>query len=274
MKPRYKLLITDVDGTLMSGVAEIPRENITAIAEARHAGIYVSLSTGRSIASCRKIIKQLGLQDNYHMFYDGAVITRVYDDQPIHGSCFDTSVVQEMVAFADERGIDLELATVKALYMERETWITKIKGEFFSNETIIGSLEGLWERDGIIRACLCTRDGDDETQVASFVERFGPRVQYTEAHSLQFPEVKFINMVAPGQSKGTAMNALISHLGYTADEVMAVGDWLNDVAMIKNAGLGVAMGNAHEDVKKAADHITLHVDEHGLAEAVRKFLLS
>ena len=87
------------------------------------------------------------------------------------------------------------------------------------------------------------------------------------------PGVDFINVVAPGVSKGKALKALISHLEITPAEVIAIGDGNNDLSLLSVAGLGVAMGNATDEAKAAADYITLDVEHGGVAAAIRKFLL-
>ena len=75
------------------------------------------------------------------------------------------------------------------------------------------------------------------------------------------------------KTKGKALEKLAYHLGFSLAEVVAVGDGSNDISLLSTAGLGIAMGNAHEEVKKVADHITLNVEEHGLAAAIKRFLV-
>lgn len=273
MPSNYKLLVTDVDGTLMANTSDISAENRAAITDAHRAGVSIAICTGRAIGSCRNIIDELGLQDSYHMFFDGALVSRIDDIEPVYAANLKPKVIRDMVAFTNRNGIDLELASARGLFVERETWSTILKREFYEVEVFIGSLEGICERERIIRACIAVRDEDDENQATHFIERFQREVQFIEAHSPQFPDVHFRNVVTLGLSKGKALVNLAAHLGIDRAEVMAVGDWLNDIPMITTAGLGVAMGNAHADVKSVADHITLNVEEHGLAEAIRKFLL-
>lgn len=273
MASNYKLLVIDIDGTLVANTSDISAENRAAVSEARRAGIHVGLCTGRSIVSCREMIDELGLQDNYHIFFDGALVTRVEDQQPVHTEYLEPALVGALVEYAWQHDIDLQLSTPRRYFAERETWTTKTKREYFSIDTTIGSLSGIWEREKVIRADIVVREPGDQTKADGLRDCFEDRAQFTEGHSLKFPEVKFVNVVAPGMSKGKALEALSSQLDITVGEVMAIGDWLNDIPMITCAGLGVAMGNAHDEVKKAADYVTLNVEEHGLAQAVRKYLL-
>jgi hydroxymethylpyrimidine pyrophosphatase-like HAD family hydrolase len=73
--------------------------------------------------------------------------------------------------------------------------------------------------------------------------------------------------------KGCALQVICDHYGIDRKEVMAMGDSFNDIAMIEWAGVGVAMGNAYDMVKDAADYVTTSNDEDGVAEAIRKFVL-
>ena len=91
--------------------------------------------------------------------------------------------------------------------------------------------------------------------------------------SPSFPDVEFINILAPEVSKGRALEALASHLGVSLSEVAAIGDGTNDIPLFSLAGLAVAMDNAPDEVKAVAHYTTLDVDRSGLAAAVKKFLL-
>ena len=88
-----------------------------------------------------------------------------------------------------------------------------------------------------------------------------------------YPEVDFINVLAPEVSKGKALEALASYLGIALNEVIAIGDGANDVSLLSKAGLAIAMDNGTAELKAVADYVTLDVDHSGVAAAIERFLL-
>lgn len=269
---KYRLLVTDVDGTLINKAGDISPENLEAINLARSAGIQVSISTGRAVGSCLGYVKQLG-PDNHHIFFDGALVSRVDLVEPVHIETIEPALVKALVEYSDSRDIDLEFATIKKYFSRRETWSTDIKRRYFNMDTAIGDLAGIWNREKIIRVDMVIRSGSDKEKSIAFTDSFTDKLQFTQAHTPRYPDVTFINVTAKGLSKGKALEALAAHLGIPLAQTAAVGDWLNDISLLSTAGLGIAMGNAHEELKVVADHITLDVEEHGLAAAIKEYLL-
>ena len=269
----YKLLVSDIDGTLIDKNGNISPQTNDAIALAQQAGITVSLSTGRAITSTLRYIRELEL-DNFHIFFDGALVSRPSTGERIVARFIDPVVVREMVLFSDEKRIDLELFTTSNAYSARETWSTDVKARFFEEETTIGDLNGIWEHEEIIRAQIATKIEDKRLRIAEFDGHFHDCLDYVIAGSPAYPEAAFINIIAKGVSKGSALKTLAAHIGLRPEEVVAVGDWINDISLLSAAGLSIAMGNAVDELKQVADHITLDVEEHGLAKAIHEFILT
>ena len=104
-------------------------------------------------------------------------------------------------------------------------------------------------------------------------QHFKGRVHFSPASIPAYPNLDFVNITDRSVSKGEALSVLASHLGVSKSEIMAIGDGKNDIPLLENAGLAVAMGNADPELKKVAHHITLDVEESGVAAAVNKSLL-
>jgi Cof subfamily protein (haloacid dehalogenase superfamily) len=266
----YKLLVVDVDGTLLGRGRNISVENKGALDRARRSGVRVALSTGRAVKACTSVLEQLAL-DGYHIFFDGALVSDL--DSEVYAEPLDRGVVGEAVDFARSLDIDLELYSKAHYFVERETWSTDAHRQFFGIEPSIVDFDGLCQRERIIKAGLASVNPGQLAKARQFYARFEGRLHFSIARSPAFPEVEFANIVAAGVSKGRALEALSSYLGIPLSEVMAVGDGTNDISLLAKAGLAVAMGNAPDEVKAVADHIAPDVDQNGLAVAVERFLL-
>ena len=272
MSKQYRLLVIDIDGTLIDRYGEISAENREALEMARRAGTQVALSTGRSLISTMKVIEQLSL-DSYHIFFDGALAANPHTGEDIYTRPIAGDILRRMIEYARANRLDLELYSKTGYFGERESWSTKAHRDFFGIQPTIGSFDGLRERERIVKAGLVTNRPEQEVGVRGFIEHFGDSLHAYQVKVPAFPEATFNNILAPGTSKGRTLETLAARLEIPLEEVMAVGDGHNDISLLATAGLGVAMGNAHEDVKQAADRITRHVEEHGLAAAIRDFLV-
>ena len=268
----YKLLVLDIDGTLLNGQGKISAEDREALAKAQDSGIRVSLSTGRSLKACLSIIHQLSL-DSYHIFFDGALVSNPDLTEEVYVQPVSKATVRQMVEYARSHDIDLELFSATHYFAERETWSTEAHRQFFGFASTIVDFTGLWERERIIKGGLVTTNPQEEAKAESFRLQFGDSLHFSEARTPAYPGVAFINILAPEVSKGKALEALALHVEVPLDEVVAVGDGTNDISLLSSAGLAIAMGNAPDEVKKVADHVTLDVDHSGLAAAINKFLL-
>ncbi len=268
----YKLLVVDIDGTLVGKDRSISVENGEALAKARNLGIQVSLSTGRSAQACLGIIDQLSL-DGYHIFFDGAAVSSPSRDEEVYVQPISRETVQRAVEFAHRHEIDLELYSATHYFAERETWSTEAHREFFDMKPTIVDFSRLWERERIMKGGIVTTTLEEVARAKLFCRHFKDSLHFSRARTPAYPGVDFINVLAPDVSKGKALEALASHLGVVMGEVMAVGDGLNDISLLTTAGLAVAMGNAMDELKAVADHITLGVERSGLAAAIDEFLL-
>jgi len=268
----YKLLVVDIDGTLVGRDGSIPAEERDVLAKVSDLGIQVSLSTGRAAQACSAIIDQLSL-DGYHIFFDGALVSNPNRGEEVYVEPLARGVVREAVEFAHRNDIYLELYSATRYFVERETWATEIHRQYFNLEPTVVDFSRLWNRERLIKGGLITSTPEEVTKATSFRLQFNGSLHFSVARSPAFPGVEFINVVAPEVSKGKALAALASLLGISMSEVAAIGDGVNDISLLSVAGLALAMGNAPDEVKAVAHYVTLDVDHSGLAAAVNRFLL-
>ena len=269
---KYKLLVVDVDGTLVGRDGSISAEDRGALAKARQLGIQVSLSTGRVTQACLGIVNQLSL-DGCHIFFDGALVSSPAQGKEVYVQPLSPEVVQQAIEFAHLNDIYLELYSATHYFVEQLTWSADIHRQFFGIEPTVVDFARLWSRERIIKGELMTSSPQEVAQARSFCLKFNGSLHCSWARTPAYPDINFINVVAPEVSKGKALEALAWHLGVSLDEVIAIGDGTNDIPLLTSAGLAVAMGNAPDEVKEVADYVTLDIDHSGLAAAINRFLL-
>lgn len=268
----YKLLVVDVDGTLVGRDGVISDEDREALAGLRRAGVQVSLSTGRVPRACRRIIEQLSL-DGFHVFFDGALVSSHDLSREVYVRPLADELVAELVDLCRSRAMDLELYTATDYYVEHESRSTEIRSSFFDLEPEVTDFTDIWERERIIKAELTTFSPVEEAAARELGGKFNRRLRFSWAHSPAYPGIHFINITSPVVSKGVALGALTSHLGLEPEQVVAIGDGVNDISLLSAAGLAVAMERASAEVKAQADYITGDVGQNGVAQAIRKYLL-
>ena len=269
---RYKLLVVDIDGTLLGKNGAISAEDREALARVCDSGIPVSLSTGRAVQATLRFINQLSL-DGYHIFFDGALASNPRNGEEVYVQPLDKMAVKQAVEFAHLNEINMEFYSATHYFAERETWSTDIRRQFFGIEPTTVDFTNLWQRERIIKGTLTIRSAEERAKASRFCLQFEDTFHFSFAKSPAYPEVDFINVLAPGVSKGKAMEALASHLGISMSEIIAIGDGTNDIPLLAAVGQAIAMDNAPDEVKAVADYITLDVDHNGVATAVEKFLL-
>ncbi|MBA7614329.1 Sugar phosphatase YidA [subsurface metagenome] len=266
----YRLLVVDIDGTLLGGEGGISAEDKEALTAARQAGVKVCLSTGRAAQGCWSIVNELSL-DGYHIFFDGALVSG--PDKEVYVEPLEKRVVKEVVEFVQQNDIYLELYSATDYFVEKENWATEIHRQYFKLEPMVVDFSGLGGGKKFMKGGLVTRSDEEVAKAKSFRSRFDRSLRFSVARSPAYPGVEFINVLAPEVSKGKALTALASHLMVSLSEVMAIGDGTNDISLLSISGLAVAMGNAPDEVKAVAHRVTEDVGRSGVAAAVEKFLL-
>jgi 5-amino-6-(5-phospho-D-ribitylamino)uracil phosphatase len=267
-----KLLVIDIDGTLLTRMGEIPDENRAALVEVRKKGITVSLCSGRAIQAGRIVANNLGL-DGYHMFFDGGLVSNLQTGEHVYMRTIPYELVCRAVDSARRNDIILDLWSATDYFSEGENWVTDIRRDYFKVVPKLIDFNKLPENLKIIKATLVVRSPEEKAGARRFREQFNGTLHLSTTMTPAFPDIDFINVLTPGVSKKTALEALARHLNITFDQIMAIGDGINDLQVIASAGVGVAMENAPAEVKAVADYVTLDTDHSGVAKAIEKYLL-
>lgn len=272
MKKRYKLLVVDIDGTLLNSRGVISSEDVQAIARVRERGVRVALSTGRAAMAAGWVLDHLQL-DGYHIFYDGALVFNPVTGRESYAEPIDSSLAREALDSARQSGVHIDLYSSTRYFIEREDWAADIRRQFFRLTPTISSLDEVCKNERIIKGTLIVRSGAEREHALQIQDHFRGRLTFSWTMTPAYHDIDFINILSVKVSKGRALEELCRLLKVPLADVVAIGDGVNDVSLLKKAGLAVAMGNCVDELKSVAHIVTHDVDHSGVAEAIKSYVL-
>jgi 5-amino-6-(5-phospho-D-ribitylamino)uracil phosphatase len=270
---KYKMLALDIDGTLVGKSSVVSEENYCALHAAIDYGITVTLCTGRAPRGAQKVLTQLGL-DGYHTFFDGALVINPETAKVVYSQEMEPGVLLEAISWSSKNNMDIDLYSETKYFAAHESWSAQVHRDFFNFAPEIIKFENLIGKENIIKIGTTVRNQDEAEKLHAFRLEFTNKLNFTSVRSPAYPGVDFINIVSPLVSKGNAISKLSSFLNFKRDQIMAIGDGLNDISLLSAAGLAVAMPHAPEELKIVADYVTTDVELSGVASAINRFLLS
>lgn len=265
-----KVLAVDIDGTLLTGQKKITRRTEETLIRFQEAGGILVLASGRPPKGMQRYAESLRLREygGYVLAYNGSQVTEAATGRILLQRFLDHSKLPEIIETAGRFGI-------YPLTYKGNTVLTENDADpYLQMEVSINGLD-LDVVDSLVAAvdfpipkCLCTGD-------PAVLEALAPALEAVLTGVNIFRSEPFFLEVNPqGIGKGEILASLISQLGLIADDLMAVGDGYNDITMLEYASLGVAMGNARDAAKAAADYVTASNEEEGLAKAIDKFIFT
>jgi Cof subfamily protein (haloacid dehalogenase superfamily) len=269
VQTRYKLLVTDIDGTLFDKDGKISDVDLDAVQQIYKSGMMISLSTGRAACGCLKILDKMRIE-GFHIFFDGALVTSSDLKEDIYVQPLDKNLLRPVCNLAKYHGLTLELFSQTQFFVDELTPLADLHSRLMNFQPLEVELEEACRRERIIMGCLVT-PASEVRRVLSLLSGLETSLSYTPTTHPACPDIRFINITMAGISKGTALKSLMDHLGLERDEVVAIGDGANDISLFSNSGLGIAMGNAHEELKRVANYITEDVEHNGVARAISHF---
>lgn len=260
-----KLIAIDIDGTLITPDKRVTPYVKEALRYVESRGIMVTLITGRLYPTCKKYSLELNLSGPC-VIYQGAMIIDPKTDEVLYEVRFSKDKALKIVRIARERDLSLNV------YMDQYTFYTEKPNKYSILDAELNEVEIQIVRDieKIIEYDPLKLMFVDEAHIISkleeeFSSQDGDLVAFTS-----LPQ--FLEIVNKKATKAEALRWIADKFNIKREEVMAIGDSHNDIPMIEWAGIGVAMGNADEKVKRVADFITLSNREDGVAYAIEKLI--
>ena len=267
-----KLLGIDLDGTLLDSAKNISTLNKEAIKAASNLGVKVVIATGRPLKGVLKILEELNLNNksDFVIVYNGGKILNTGTNELIFSSTITGSQVKHVFSEA------LRLDSYIHAFRKNEEFVNYKANIYSDVEIDINGLSDLIidfneisDSDEFIKTMIV----DDEIKINKIEKEIDKSLR--ESMTVVRSSNIFLEFLNPDVEKGLALLKLAAYLGIKPEETMAIGDAGNDLSMIKDAFIGVAMSNGSSICKENADYITKADNNNsGVAEAINKFIIN
>ena len=287
----YKLVVIDLDGTMLNSYGVVTNETKEVIKKVEKQGVEVVIASGRPIDSIKEIAKEIESK-NYFIAGNGTIIYDIKNDEIIYEKTLSKEKVLEIIKICEENSISYNI------YTENEILATSLKYNVLyyhkenlkkeeSKKTKINLVKNMYEyiqnKEDVkfLKITIC----DESKAVFNSIIRKIKEIKDIEVLEISHMSRKTIKQgteefeisyyyteISAGDvDKWNAIEFLMEKLKIKREEIMAIGDNLNDRKMIENAGLGVAMGQSTPAILKLADEVTSSNDEEGIPQILQKY---
>lgn len=263
-----RLVVVDLDGTLIGASGEPTPRVRRAVRDAQSAGVRFAICTGRPLASAGPIAADLGLRGP-HVTFNGALVKDPNAASAVFRQCLPASAVDRLIDGCRAENLCLELYTEVTHFVERDWDESRRHAASIRVTYEIANFDAFFGRTDLIKAQIVTADDRALQATRRLSEKMAGQLSFSVAHPIgPAAGMECVNVVVEGVSKGTAVGELIAWYGYDRCQVAGAGDAANDLPMLEAVGLRIAMGNAEAAIKALADFVCPDVEDDGLAVAL------
>ncbi len=259
------LVVSDVDGTLVTKDKTLTDRAIAAVRRLRDAGIGFTITSSRPAIGMRFLIEPLGITLPVGPFNGSSIVDPQLN--PIEQHLIPASAAERSLDILNEFGVDIWLFT-------NDTWFTRNgDGEYVAHEQRTIRTDPTIVRDFKPYASIACKIVGASSD-AALLQRCEAAVQKalgTQATAVR-SQTYYLDVTPPGCDKGTFVRSMAQRQGIPTDAVATIGDMQNDLAMFRTSGFSIAMGNATDDVKKQATQVTTSNEDEGFAGAIEMIL--
>ncbi|WIM68452.1 HAD family hydrolase [Corynebacterium breve] len=260
------LVALDMDGTLIDGTGQIPDDFWDLLGRAQFAGMTIAPASGRQLATLRDMFSVTNTRPDTFIAENGSVVW--HRGKIVSTSPMRRDIVLRILEALDKAPSGMHVVLCKPDYScTAETMPPEVTAEvdkyYHANRHVASLID---EVDTQVVKIALFVESDAEKDGVPLVSGVAP--DYTVAVSSKH----WLDVMAPGVNKGVALMELAKVLGIKQEDTAAIGDYLNDFEMLQQAGLAVAMENAHPDLKAIADEVAESNIEHGALKKIREWL--
>lgn len=267
----YKLLVLDVDGTLI-GHGAYPSPRVTqAVQAAKTRGVTVALGTGRASEACYHLFRHLDL-NGLHIVFDGAAVVEWPSNDLVFLQALPPPAMQRLVELSRQHELFLEIYAHDFYFIEQDNHLAEHQRRKLQINSLVTDLMSLVSRVKVVKGQLLAANARQKRR-ADLVTREMEKLCKISWSLDPSNGIYFGNAVARSVSKAGALKDLVDYLGVDLSQTLTIGDSYNDVGIFQVSGTKVAMGHAPESLKELADWIAPPVDEDGVAAAIERYIL-
>ncbi|AKA69501.1 Cof-type HAD-IIB family hydrolase [Clostridium scatologenes] len=266
----YKLLAVDMDGTLLNNNRIISKENKEAIKKAVKKGVNVVITSGRGLKGLDNFLDEVNLrgENRYLIANNGGTIYRTSNFECIAYKGLRGKDLIKAHTLSNKVGLNMIAYTHEGPIAAEKSEFTKFEAEYVGTPVKIVNFDlDIEDNDEITKILFSQTEELLDKKMLELPKEF-----YTEYNVVKTMPI-VLEVMNKNCNKGYGVKVLADKLGIKKEEIMCIGDQANDVEMLTYAGLGVAMGNAIEEIKSIAQYVTSDNDDDGVAKAIKKFIL-
>lgn len=270
MMKKRKMIALDIDGTLTNAKKEITPATLKKLIEIQELGHIVVIASGRPVCGIRSIAELLRLDEfgGYVLAFNGAKVINYKTGEVVYQALLENKIGKELYDYACR--MDAGLVTYENdtaitgtrtdAYMEMEARLNYMELRYLENFKDYLTFP--------LNKCLMTAEDEKAARIEQELKR-----RYQNQANVFRSEPFFVEIMPKDVDKAASLGKLLEILGMDVEDLIACGDGYNDLTMIRFAGVGVAMANAQQIVKEAADYVTLSNEEDGLVPVIDRFIL-
>lgn len=264
----YKMIVVDMDDTLLDDDHRVSRRNTEAIMKAQENGVYVVLASGRPSGAMIDYAKDLKMDEysSYIISFNGGEIISCKDREVLFSESLKEEEIHALYDFSRENNVDILtykddfiISEDEGKYIDVESQITKME------KKKVGCFKSYMNSSAV--KCIMLEEPEYLIEVEKKLKMKEPD------KSVAISKPFFLEVMPKGIDKGKTLDRLASMLGIKKEEIMAVGNAHNDLSMIEYAGMGVWVSNTNPELFSKGNAVVASNNEDGVAEAIEKYVL-